>query len=314
MRINYDAAVKSLFNVSNSLILHLINYVFNEDLKEDEVELINLNREDSRVTVGEANRFMDMILENHTSGNRYHIEFQMKDNHEIMIRMFNYGYSSRTIEEEKEEIRIYFPKQAIIYLDKTEKIKDRKLYIILPDETEVLYKVEILKLFEKDILELEKHKLIMLLPLKLIDFKAYLKKGKIRGEDAKKVLDLFKETSRKILDCARKEDISSVDLNIILKVLDYLMRGISERMPEEAIKEARKEMDAVKEILSGDPFGIDKILNQGRKEGREEGREEGRKEMVLTMLKNGVADEAILKWTDLSKEELENIKMENQSD
>lgn len=302
MRINYDAAIKSLFNVSNSLILHLINYIFDENLKEDEMELINLNREDSRVADGEANRFMDMILENHRSGNRYHFEFQMKDDHEIMIRMFNYGYSSRTIEEEKEEIRIYFPKQAIIYLDKTEKIKERKLYIILPDGTEVPYKVETLKLFEKNILELEKHKLIMLLPLKLIDFKAYLKKGKIREEDAKNVLDLFKETSHKILTVAREEDISSMDLNIILKVLNYLMRGISEKMPEEAIKEAEREMDAVKEILSGDPFGIDKILNQGR--------EEGRKEMVLTMIKNGVPDEAMLKWTDLSKEELEKIKKE----
>ena len=55
------------------------------------------------------------------------------------------------------------------------------------------------------------------------------------------------------------------------------------------------------------------LLNRGRKEGRDEGREEGRKELVRAvkkMLMRGMSVDEIMDITEISGEEIENIRKE----
>ena len=59
---------------------------------------------------------------------------------------------------------------------------------------------------------------------------------------------------------------------------------------------------------------IIKENNEARAEGRAEGKAEGKAEGVLQvvreMLKNKMVDEEIIKYTHISKEELEELKLE----
>lgn len=127
-----------------------------------------------------------------------------------------------------------------------------------------------------------------------------------------KIIDKIKETKD-------KEKLLEIIVNIIKPMVG---EKSANRMLEKISKESEGEnMSPVQKML----FDLKKeALKEGREEGREKGREEGREEgkvegikegikegitkVVKGMLKFGEQDEKIVKYTGISKKELEDIK------
>ena len=72
----------------------------------------------------------------------YHLECQMKNNKEMVIRMFAYDVRfaithSKTVDEDIEEIMLYFPRSVVIYPEKNDAVPDHlQCRIIFQDNSE----------------------------------------------------------------------------------------------------------------------------------------------------------------------------------
>ena len=103
----------------------------------------------------------------------YHIEAQMTEDEEIVIRFIEYGfghaYKNRTFVKGGE--RMVFPRPCILYLDEGKKdtIPDEyALTLLFEDQGEFTYKVPLVKLQNISVEELNEKKLIALLPFQLL--------------------------------------------------------------------------------------------------------------------------------------------------
>ena len=82
-------------------------------------------------------------------------------------------------------------------------------------------------------------------------------------------------------------------------------------------EEAREEYEARQKAIHDHISNLEEAKRKGEEKGRREGRKEERKkaekekrEMVKNMLKNGVAVDIIVKSSELSKEEVKELKNE----
>ena len=105
--------------------------------------------------------------------NSYHIEAQMTEDEEIVFRFIEYGfgyaYKNRTFVDGGE--RMIFPRPCILYLDegKKDRVPDEyKLTLLFEDQGEFTYKVPLVKLQNMSVEELNRKKMIALLPFQLL--------------------------------------------------------------------------------------------------------------------------------------------------
>ncbi len=78
------------------------------------------------------------------------------------------------------------------------------------------------------------------------------------------------------------------------------------RIREDALMNEKYEMDAARR--KGREEGLKEAREEARKEGRKEGRKESANEVALKMLDEGMKPEMIMKYTDLSADEITALK------
>ena len=119
-KVKLDEVLKFLFSTSNTVLLKLLNGVFEEDFEPEEVELTVSNNEFVEDDLGilRGDVFFD-ILNKDSNKVSYHIEFQTKNDNTMVVRMFEYGFrkGKEQLKDFKElknnpKVRtIYFPRQ-----------------------------------------------------------------------------------------------------------------------------------------------------------------------------------------------------------
>ncbi|WP_304125511.1 hypothetical protein [Methanosphaera cuniculi] len=187
--IKLDEILKSLFSVSNKVLLNMINTIFHE----------NYSTKDTTITVGN-NEFItpqynvlkaDLILElkSKKKSQEYHIEFQTKNDKKMIIRMFEYGflYAKQKYGSRRKDGKIvfYMPKSIIMYIEENKNIPNQEnMVIVLPDGQEVTFKVPVMKCWEYSTQKMIKNKLYPLLPLQLFNLRKEL--IKLNKEKTKK--------------------------------------------------------------------------------------------------------------------------------
>ncbi len=82
---------------------------------------------------------------------------------------------------------------------------------------------------------------------------------------------------------------------------------LSEEEEESFVKEVKK-LDNAEEILEMPVLYSERMKAIGREKGREEGREKEREEVALEMLRDGLSIESIMKYTQLKKKQIEQLK------
>jgi hypothetical protein len=168
-KIKLDQIMKVLFNLSNKVIIDLMNALFNENFKYDEVEIEHSNsgfiKDDYERIIGD----MFITIRENEHIYRYHIEFQTLNDQSMVIRMFRYGFEKAVETADnsiKDDIKLEFPKQLVIFLEENENIKDSLSFEMeLPDKNSVKYTVPDWKYSAQD---LKDKRMYALLPYKIL--------------------------------------------------------------------------------------------------------------------------------------------------
>ncbi|MDY6153018.1 MAG: hypothetical protein SPI06_06365 [Terrisporobacter sp.] len=121
-KVKLDEILKFLFNSSEKVLVKLLNSMFDENFKEDEVSVTITNSEfvEDTLEILRGDMFFKIFdkankdFEKHKMN--YHLEFQTKNDNTMIIRMFEYGFrkGKENANEGKDNIkRLYFPKQKV---------------------------------------------------------------------------------------------------------------------------------------------------------------------------------------------------------
>ena len=120
----------------------------------------------------------------------YHIECQMKNDHQMVIRMLSYDlhFAMQHCEAEQDatgEMILRFPRSVVLYPEKNGKIPDRlRCRIIFQDDSEHTYQVPTVKMQDYSMEEIQKKHLILFLPYVLLRLRPQLEsRNRINKEE-----------------------------------------------------------------------------------------------------------------------------------
>ena len=139
----------------------------------------------------------------------YHLECQMKNDSEMVIRMFSYDVRfatthTKTTDDKTGEITLYFPRFAVIYPEKNNAIPDYlKCRVVFPDNSEHIYKIPTVKIQTYSLEEIHKKHLNLFIPYTFLRLRPRLKAG-VKHPLSEKELTEFVENVILIL----KEELS----------------------------------------------------------------------------------------------------------
>lgn len=293
--VKLDQILKYLFTVSKSVLVKLLNGIFNEDYESDEVELSVSNSEfvGDELGILRGDVFFEIEKqEKHT----YHIEFQTKNDSTMIIRMFEYGLNkgkeklnSTDKPDNLNERVIYFPKQKIIFIEENRNIPDEmKIKIIMPDGEELVYKVSVMKYWEYSDKDLIEKQMYPLLPLQLFKLRKDLKKAHDKN-DIKKLKSLAAKTksiaiklSNESSQLFEEEEILGADFHKMLLAIQNLVEYLNRNFIED--EDIEEEVIKVTKTLF-DPEVEKRGINKGIEQGIEQGIERGMEIIVLKQLK-----------------------------
>ncbi len=100
----------------------------------------------------------------------YHLECQMKNDHEMVIRMFAYDVRyaithSRAVDDDTGEITLFFPHSVVIYPEKNNAVPDHlQCRIVFQDGSEHVYKVPTVRIQVYSLEEIREKHLSLFLP------------------------------------------------------------------------------------------------------------------------------------------------------
>ncbi|MCL2281885.1 MAG: hypothetical protein FWC26_01035 [Fibromonadales bacterium] len=181
----FDSNFKFIIaEASSQAVMHLINRLFRKKYPPDTIVEV---REPKELTtenpksgdLGEIFTDMVITLSSEDKKDTYLIEAQIKDDSEIMLRIFNYSVQlamkGKTVSEDGNRMVIEMPSPAVVYLE-TSKTKDfLTIEVRFPGKKRVVYKVPAFKILEHKASELED--MALLLPFYLLKIREELKKS-----------------------------------------------------------------------------------------------------------------------------------------
>ena len=313
-KIRLDETLKLLFSVSEPLVINIVNYFFDESLdvnRKYDVEFMSTESTDLDMELRRA----DLLIKIGKT-NSYHFEFQLNGNKYMVLRMFEYGYRSALRKMGEDDIPvIYFPKQAILYLEEGKGIQDElKLKVVFPitdkGEQQVIYKVIVKKAWEIDKKEKLERGLYSLLPLEIFKLRRKIERTKTASEDEFfRLSKQVKNDTINIIDISMKlmyeGKITEEDYTKITEATTYLLEYFSENYADLKLS---KEVSEVSEYIY--TKGKDEGMKTGKKEGIKEGIKEGRNKEKIELARNllDVLDiKTISIKTGLSIEQVESI-------
>ena len=162
----YDITFKRMFRLSGRMLIKFVNKVFEKNFPLDsEVRFLDPNSEDEENAILEKDIYFEIC------GERFQIEAQSYWD-DMMFRLFEYAVSNPGDGYEKTDechAEYRMPKQAVVFL-KGKNRKHDKLYIklILPDDQEVEYSVNVVRALSYTPRELVENDLEILLPFQII--------------------------------------------------------------------------------------------------------------------------------------------------
>ena len=238
----------------------------------------------SDTTEALTSQFMDLsVLINGTD--YYHIECQMKNDHQMVIRMLSYDlhFAMQHCGAEQDaagEMILHFPRSVVLYPEKNGKIPDRLCCrIIFQDDSEHTYQVPTVKMQDYSMEEIQRKHLILFLPYVLLRLRPQLESrnrinkeeltslvnsvivilneevqlGNITELQQKDILELFNRASKKIFTHYpeyQREVSSMTELKI--KTLSMQLAEKDEQLAEkdEQLAEQKEQLAAYKTELA----------------------------------------------------------------
>ena len=264
----YDKIFKKILTLSEKAVINMINGLFDTDYPEDStIEYHWTEFIDDNLTKTLA----DTIITVNGCSN-YHIEAQMYEDENIMMRVIDYGYK-QGIRDMRDTNILRFPKARILYFGSTRNIPDTYNIIFdFEDQGKFEYKIKTFKYQEHSVEEINNRKMIILIPFELLRLRELLKKkrtrenlnalkelvcndiigsiqknyslGNITGSDAGRLMQLTKKLYRYLYsEYQQMEVVEEMDESLILEYedLDRKYAAIDRRQAE--LNRRQKEID-----------------------------------------------------------------------
>lgn len=177
----YDSAFKRILTLSSKAVVNLINGLFGTEYSTDSKITYNWTEhenKDLKWTLADA----ILTINNKFS---YHMEAQMTEDEEIVFRVFEYGfghaYQNRIVD--KGEETLFFPQPRIIYLSEKEADKVQDEYVLklnFGEQGTFCYRVPVVKLQRISTEELDKRKMVILIPFFLLKLRSKIQKSRTK--------------------------------------------------------------------------------------------------------------------------------------
>jgi hypothetical protein len=286
--VKMDEILKQLFQVSNNVLVVMLNSLFGKDIDPEKTEVEISNNEFVTEELGLLRGDLFLTLTNSEKKNRFHIEFQTIQDRGMVIRMFEYGFhKARELAslKEEEETVIFIPEQIVIFVEEHESVRDElKMRLVFPEDQEMVYRVPVIKYWQFDCQELLQRKLYPLLPLQIFKLRRELEKLK-RQKDAtekmlagmskvKKMAEKVAVEAKLLYDC---ETIPGEDLHRILVAVESLFEYLN--LKYAGITKLTEEVHQMVKTLY-DP----EVEKKGIKKGFEKGQLQAKRETVYKLV------------------------------
>ena len=238
----YDKIFKKILTLSRKSVINMINGLFDTDYPLDS----DITYHWTEVVDDELRKTLADTIITVNGCNSYHIEAQMYMDEDIVMRVFNYGYG-HSVQNRIDEDVLNFPVPRIIYFGNAKRVPDTyRLILNFEEQGRFEYKVKTFKYQEHSVEEINKRKLIILIPFELLRLKELLAKehteqnlealkklvkedimgsiqknyevGNITGSDAGRLKQLTKKLYKHLYsEYEQMEDIEEMDESLILE-------------------------------------------------------------------------------------------------
>lgn len=207
----WDEILKAIVSAMPSQLFPLFKEVFGREYSKDTSVVVlgsetSSFQEDSKAPPGST--LMDIALL--VAGtDYYHLECQMKNDREMVIRMFAYDVRfaithSKITNEETQEITLHFPRSVMIYPEKNDAIPDDlQCRVVFQDNSEHIYKIPTVKIQTYSLQEIKEKHLDLFIPYVFLRLRPRLKAG-VKHPLVQKELTEFMEEAILVL----KEELS----------------------------------------------------------------------------------------------------------
>ena len=210
----------------------------------------------------------------------YHLECQLKNDNEMVIRMFAYDVRfaithSKVTDEDTHEITLYFPRSVVIYPEKNNAIPEQlQCRVVFQDNSEHIYKIPTVKIQTYSLKEIKDKHLDLFIPYAILRLRPRLKAGvkhpltqkELTGFIEEAILVLKEELSDGYLTEREFRDYMRMFHFAVDRVLAKhpLMREEADRMTEPLIKlpsmiedELRAEIAGQKDLIAHQKLELD---------------------------------------------------------
>ena len=181
----WDEILKAIVSTMPSQLFPLFKEVYGRDYpKETPVVLLNTEtssfRENQQDTPGST--FMDIALLV-ANTDYYHLECQMKNDNEMVIRMFAYDVRfaithTKAMDRDTGEVTLHFPHSVVIYPEKNNSLPDHlQCRVIFQDDSEHIYRISTVKIQAYSLEEIHRKHLSLFIPYTILRLRPRLKAG-----------------------------------------------------------------------------------------------------------------------------------------
>ena len=172
----WDEILKAIVSAMPSQLFPLFKEVYGRDYpKETPVVLLNSETSSFQENKQDApgSTFMDIALLV-ANTDYYHLECQMKNDSEMVIRMFAYDVRfaithAKTMERDTEEITLHFPHSVVIYPEKNNNLPDHlQCRVIFQDNSEHIYRIPTVRIQTYSLEEIHRKHLNLFIPYAIL--------------------------------------------------------------------------------------------------------------------------------------------------
>lgn len=290
----YDDVFRTLINDCSEMIIPLVNETFEEHFTGKEEVILHqnehfLNQQDG----GQEEKITDSNIEIVGTDGRtnIHYECQSWPDHTMLIRMFEYDsqIALRNSSLEADEMKVFFPRSAVLYLRSNKGTPDRfRVVIEVPKPgRNGEYEIPIVKAKTYSIDEIFDRKLLFLIPFYIFSHEGRFEEYNKNEEK----LAVLKEEYGDI----RNRLEALVEAGEIDEYRKCMLIDLTNKVLEHIASDYEKIREGVKPVMGGKVLeyeaktirndGINEGWKAGIREGRREGVKVGRLEQLLDLVK-----------------------------
>ena len=181
----WDEILKAIVSAMPSQLFPLFKEIYGRDYPQD-TPVVLLNAETSSFQENRQDApkstLMDIALLV-ANTDYYHLECQMRNDNEMVIRMFAYDVRfaithTKAMDNDTGEVILYFPHSVVIYPEKNNAIPNHlQCRVIFQDSSEHIYRIPTVKIQTYSLEEIHRKHLSLFLPYTILRLRPRLKVG-----------------------------------------------------------------------------------------------------------------------------------------